>query len=626
MFFGTTLIACFWVAALLAAFVGWGRLINGVIYTEQEFSWGELAAWGVAFSTVIGGVLNLSQAISRQTAIMFVILGFVYFCMYFWRRVADVLINFPRKVFLLWRGDTISLLGLCIVGGLLIFQLALSIAGIRPNIYDDYQAYFVFPQKMLLQGCLGNDPFCDRRFGFLGGGAFLQVLLLSVLPIKNIFVMDYGLGCVIAIGLLFRLGHKMTGNRRMCILLAILFLLLPMPVLNISSAIMGLAIILSIYSFVVDDRKVGFSASVRRAIVIALLVAGVATLKSNLIVFITIFYLAMYAFKIFYSSDKLYLGLEFLMSFFLIILFLLPWMLASYHSTGTMLYPLLGRGFHSSAYGFFEFPPIRINDFFDVFSWKMASWPDLALMALLSCAAYQQAGIRKAFCGAAGLSTFAGIIAIIVLTHTPRYYAFVFYAGVLVMYCLVFSSFISLSGASFTKKVLYALICCFTLFIFRGFADQPPGSFLLYPHRVSENFGLEIDNNIEREIYFHAQAAVPPAETILAQTKMPFLFDFKRNNIYIVDWIGFGPKPGMPILKGSEAISDYLLSQGIKYVIFSDNMSFKFNPPVFPNNTWTYQQVNLTDIFYRSIYELSKKRRVISIYGNLVVLDLSARL
>ena len=65
------------------------------------------------------------------------------------------------------------------------------------------------------------------------------------------------------------------------------------------------------------------------------------------------------------------------------------------------------------------------------------------------------------------------------------------------------------------------------------------------------------------------QSAVPPSETVLASMDFPFLFDFRRNTVFLIDLPGSASlAPGMPFFQGSHALATYLTSHGIRYVAY----------------------------------------------------------
>jgi hypothetical protein len=68
-----------WGLAILAALTGWGRLpghwLRGSVQTDAD--WLEAPAWGIAVSSLIGGLMNLIGVASRLGVVIFVFTGIV---------------------------------------------------------------------------------------------------------------------------------------------------------------------------------------------------------------------------------------------------------------------------------------------------------------------------------------------------------------------------------------------------------------------------------------------------------------------------------------------------------------------------------------------------------------------
>ena len=613
-----------WGFCILSSFVGWGSLLKRWIFPEKDFSWAEEAAWGVAFSVVIGGLLNLSGAISQPTLISYVGLGCINFLTFYYQRTQIFLKNAPGILCSLWREDRIALFTLGVVGALLLLNYALSVIGIYFNIWDDCRAYFVFPQKMIEQGFLGMDPFSDRRTGILGGHSFLQALVVSVLPFKNIHIMDYGLGCIIGSGLLYHLGKKLKVARKQALLVIALFLLLLYEPANSSSIVMNAVMILSVFCFLKDDGPSNVKDILRRSFIVALLLAGGSALKTNFIVCASLYFVSFYVLSFLYLPNRKYVVWEFFIISFLAILFLLPWMLAAFQASGTLLYPLLGRGFHRSAYGVFEFPPATLKVAWDTIFQKLYDGPMLLLIGL-SFFVFQRNTVKRSIsCAAMLISVFISAVTIFLLTYVSRYYGFFLDASLYTMMLYAFSSLgTSDERPSYNKKALYVLIILFIPMLFQPFISRSPGMFLSHPGKVLENLNMQLYSGEDQERYSKAQGVVPSGATILAQTDFNLLFNFRRNPIFIVDWVIFGPKPGMPIYKGAEAVAEYLLSKGVRYVVYRRNLPLLQDR--YPHDEWLRQQAELSFVLLRSLRKLRKTRKILYDDQNLVVLDLGER-
>ena len=92
----------------------------------------------------------------------------------------------------------------------------------------------------------------------------------------------------------------------------------------------------------------------------------------------------------------------------------------------------------------------------------------------------------------------------------------------------------------------------------------------------------DINSPAEIQTYANLQDSVPAGKTILVRMDKNFLFDFKRNNIYLDDSPGGASlPPGMPFFKGPEPVAAYLLSKNIRYVAYSYKDEAGYTPAIF---------------------------------------------
>jgi hypothetical protein len=106
------------------------------------------------------------------------------------------------------------------------------------------------------------------------------------------------------------------------------------------------------------------------------------------------------------------------------------------------------------------------------------------------------------------------------------------------------------------------------------------GTFVMAGSRLQHDFGqlaraLNSDTTAESarlaEPQRRLQALMPENETLLVATDRPYLIDYRRDRTWNVDLPGTAsPSPGMPFFRGPEALRDYLLTQGVHYVLFVD--------------------------------------------------------
>ena len=195
---------------LLLSLIGWGKALNHILFPNQRIDWGQRAAWGLAFSVIIGGILNVTWTISPTTILIFLGLGLVY-CLVDCVNHRQLIISNILQLFQECRQDKIILAGIAIVSLLILIQYAgwlytgrLNFANMVYadgfNTSDDYHAYLVFPHKMLQLGSMGPDPFSERRIVSFGGQSFLHTLILSGLSDTNLNLIDPALALIITVG------------------------------------------------------------------------------------------------------------------------------------------------------------------------------------------------------------------------------------------------------------------------------------------------------------------------------------------------------------------------------------------------------------------------------------------
>ncbi|MHC4740230.1 MAG: hypothetical protein ACYS9Y_15075, partial [Planctomycetota bacterium] len=67
-----------WGIVILLALTGWGGVVNRVLFPKYRIDWGQKAAWGIAFSLFVGGLLNVTWSISRATILVYLGAGLLY--------------------------------------------------------------------------------------------------------------------------------------------------------------------------------------------------------------------------------------------------------------------------------------------------------------------------------------------------------------------------------------------------------------------------------------------------------------------------------------------------------------------------------------------------------------------
>jgi hypothetical protein len=133
-----------------------------------------------------------------------------------------------------------------------------------------------------------------------------------------------------------------------------------------------------------------------------------------------------------------------------------------------------------------------------------------------------------------------------------------------------------------------------------------------------------------RELYKNLQEVVPPHETMLVALDKNFILNFKRNQVYIMDSPGAASfPPGLPMFRGEDELSKYLLSKNIKYLACSCGEKASFSKSFIAGmlkvhvNPWLKTETtNLID-FHDSFQLLAKEKKVLYDDGANIVLDIS---
>jgi hypothetical protein len=310
-------------------------------------------------------------------------------------------------------------------------------------------------------------------------------------------------------------------------------------------------------------------------------------------------------------------------------------MISSYQSSGTLLYPLLGKGYHRSAYGFIEYPLI---------TWRLVkrmslrtffSFSALFVALLYLVGLKNSSKNRTVLISAIFLSVLLGSLTINLLTLSIHFrYSFAFsYASLttLIMYALCEKPNVR---NLMLKRISYVAVLLSMGFFLRDYFFKSPA--VIWEHIKSFdcsyelNFaGKSLSSEKERLAYSMAQRSIPQGQAVIARCFDPCLLDFKRNPVYIVDMLILGPKPGMPVFGGGEAVAKYLLSQKIRYVLYSySDFGTQENKRLIERirrgNLRDKQQCLFTLKFEQDLQELGKTRKKIYSDERLFVIDLNS--
>jgi len=628
------LLAFSWGIFILLSLTGWGSLLNWLLFPKEETDWGQKAAWGLALSVAVGGVLNLLSSISRTTVLIYLGVGMAAWLISLVRRSGRV----QRSV--LEMSGLRHSKGLLLVGGVVVLLALIQYAGsvsvvhhdhpsgpagpVRFNQADDFQAYFIFPEKMLQLGSIGRDPFSDRRLeSSLGGQAFLDTFILSVLSVQNLHILDPGLGMLLIIGLLWGNFKERGTSLGWSFVLLLTFLWINPPTVNVASLYTGTAMFLSLFR-TLAWKALPTSHFFSRIFIIALSGAAICSLKSNFIPACAVLLTCSFLCFVISQNFKRSAIAELAGTAVLMVAFMLPWMISMYQSSGTFLYPLLGKGYHQSAY----------KDSLCAYCWLTLSkavelllkhLTDEFSIALGALGVFYLMFRRRVIVGREAVlsllvgAMFGHIVMTIATGEFQSRYSFPFlFAGTLIL----ITEAASPQGAPEQRRWAPLVTVAVAVFVIGTCWNA---SRTMYAECVlSTKEGLKhasLVSDQELAAYQTLQRSIPPGEVLLARLEKPFLLDFKRNPVLAVDWASVSPPPGLPFSRGSEPLARYLGSQSIRYVAYSygGEAERRKLPANFPS----------MDIYLRYSYDfednmegLGKTRKHIYDDGNSFLLDL----
>ena len=308
-------------------------------------------------------------------------------------------------------------------------------------------------------------------------------------------------------------------------------------------------------------------------------------------------------------------------------------MISLHRSSGTLLYPLLGRGFHGSTYGTYLTPYSEIT----AGSIALSLWGQftdlfvllplvVGILAARSASLLKRQGIIALLAGA-----ISGALTMLVVLggYNPYRYTFSFlFAATLVGMTLALSARQPTGQA---KPLNSRPVALFLAAVAIG--NLWPGAERMY-RGIAANIRFQradwpLVPAAEISRYRNIQQAVPKGAVLLARVSKPFLLDFTRHNVYVPDYPGgASPPPGMPFGKGPEVLAQYLLSNAVRYVAFSygdsagyteEKQGWKLSKQAHP---FSRTAARGTFDFQKDLAKLGQTRRRVYDDGKIFVLDL----
>jgi hypothetical protein len=326
---------------------------------------------------------------------------------------------------------------------------------------------------------------------------------------------------------------------------------------------------------------------------------------------------------------------------------LLPWMLDMKRKEATYLFPILGRGYDASAYGL-ALPSgsemSLMSHSLWVWFWVLPLAGPLFFAAAAAIIAHRQKAEPEwlpfvSFFLGAGFA----IIAVSASTggeSTGRYVAPFQIVSLLLCAALALRLRSRLSDRRLWLHGTVAASASGLLFIALLFGLRGR-EYILFAQEAglvppTPYFGYRVSLKDEQRRLAALQATVPPSERILAHLFVSFSFDWKRNPIFIADWIGMaGLPPGMPVARGSDALRSYLLNHSIRYIAYDYKrtrlpdpfpglgvQAVLRSPTAFGRHSWVTLQAKVSEDEQNNIAALANLYKHSYDDGQIYVLDL----
>lgn len=580
-----SIIACIWGLLIFQSTLGYGRLLLWNI-PRKDLLKPAIPVLGLGFYFALGGWLNLFDSFHPPFIVALVYFG-VLAHLFFVARSFNIDDQYsPLNLIKYSKDKQVCLVAFVIA---LVWAYLNAVSNFHFNIHDDFHGYLFFPQKLLQLGGLGIDPYSERRAvtGFGLGALWLAIGLVKI-PVPFIHVMDSGIGLLMVGYAIFHFplrGHFLKS--RACLGVAIA--LLALPIVNVTPNFISIVVIGAIWLVIWVIANIAQEAIVVPKIywlILGICYFVLVGLKNTYIPYgaisfaLATIYLQLVT-KI--SIRLLWVGIGIVGITTLCCL--LPWMIDLHGSSGTYFYPFLGRGVHASAYGYF---PSATSEFMTPLTWV----EDLLVLIrplgksifivniFLTVAAFYMYW-RSSF-KSHGLFFLSLPLICSLLNLLAVGYAIGGYGAYRYVYSPTLASLLSallflmaitsqqISGAAyrFARQSLM-LYCTIFLLLIRAAQDTIPYGKERWNHIVGSFNGFDPISKPNYPAYQNLSAAIPRSSGVLLRIDTPFLISRLHSRVFVADYPGSAsPAPGMPIGQGPEALRQYLLFQGIEYVVW----------------------------------------------------------
>jgi hypothetical protein len=584
-------LAILWTATMLASFAGWGSLVSGWVAPGRRIDWGLRMGWGMALFVLTGGFLCGLHLTARPLPAVHVLLGVAVLFVTEARQRAWYGWRHELRRAAVWKAEPL-LAALVAVAFVLAGLTCLGYLGyhaFQPS--DDAPFYFTLPEKLVQTGSM-FEPYAARRASSFGGQVYLHAAFISVGSIYYLHVVDGGISMFVAVALLVgevtRRGLKAALFAPLGMAALVLFTLLSVRV-NTASLMSGVAAILTLDRTMLVPLQPGaerrWPLEPKRVAVLSGVLLVCILLRTSNAAFV-LPYVGLVVLSDWFDTGRPWsrdalrsLALTTALFAGVTALLLVPWSILMRESTGALFFPF-GKNNITPGWTFLTHPDNFLAEFGMHFFWgrPVVLWLPFVLAGLLPVAASPRKDVI-AF-------TLAALIAFLVQTwqsaafgprNTARYY-FAYVAASAIVVALSFGQRRS-PGASSDRNLRRielardALVVIGVAVHFVLGVRDANGQALRLRHGIATGLRESGERSFQAatETYRELQASMEPGARIVTAVYEPWRFDYKRNDLLILDFLGgMGPKPGWPFEKGPEALADYLVANGVRYLVWID--------------------------------------------------------
>jgi hypothetical protein len=580
-------LAALWSAAMIASFVGWGSLVELWLTRDATggaarppVDWGLRAGWGMALFIVTGGFLCLVKLATRPFLVAHVGLGIVaWLVTWALRSRPRMSPTRLRRIATLAVGRSGTLLLVWLAYGLGVFTLFAFLGNHWFQPSDDAPFYFVLPENLVQTGSM-FEPFAARRATSFGGHVYLHAAFLSVAPIYYIHAVDAGISTILVVALL--VGYPGRGRFKawyaapIAMGVLVLFTLEQVRV-NTASLVSGVVAIVTLFRTVrvplggperplwpIEPRRMVLLAALTMVCVLVRTSNAAAVLPFVGLVFASDYFLGARRAWTVESLRTLAVAAGIFIGTCVVVL--LPWSILMKQSTGTFFFPF---GAHNVTPGwtYLLHPSSLASEFaMHLFHGKpVALFIPFAAAGLVPLTGRSRNDVIALTVGSIiGLVAQAWQSAAFGPINTARYY-FAYVAANAII--------VAISAERATSRT--ALVGAAVAMHLTLTRDDTRDTMNEWIKSARSALGEQPKDRQAFDAvsadYADIQSHIPPGATIASAVYEPFRFDFKRNQIWLLDFLGgMGPKPGWPFKQGPEVLTKYLVACGVQYLVWVD--------------------------------------------------------